>query len=111
MVWTASGKLEGKRRKAAGSTGLLTLYFSKGALSNFLDDSVLAELGWRIGPLLFRSDRHCEYGGGGDVGERGWRRGTISRSLCRVGINEMKGEEQVAASRVLADFSLLGPVG
>jgi len=45
------------------------------------------------------------------VGERGWRRETISRSLCRVGINEMKGEEQVAASRVLADFSLLGPVG
>jgi hypothetical protein len=63
MVWTASGKLEGERRGAAGSTGSLTLYFSKGALSNFLDDSVLAELRWRVDPVLFRGDRHCENGG------------------------------------------------
>ena len=70
MVWTASGRFKGERRKVAGSTGLLTLYFSKGSLPNFLDDSVLAELRWRVGLLLLRGDRHCEYGSGRDVGRR-----------------------------------------
>ena len=70
MVWTASGRFKGERRKVAGSTGLLTLYFSKSSLPNFLDDSVLAELRWRIGLLLLRGDRHCEYGSGRDVGRR-----------------------------------------
>jgi len=69
MVWTASGRFKGEGRKVAGSTGLLTLYFSKGAMSNFLDDSVLAELRWRI-CLLLRGDRHCEYGSGRDARRR-----------------------------------------
>jgi len=85
MVWTASGKsLRGG--EVAGSTGLLTLYFSKGALSNFLDDCVFAELCWRVDHLLFRGDRHCvgtEGGRGcGEVSgseERDYKRIAVSR--------------------------------
>ena len=75
MVWTASGKLKGERRRVAGSTGLLTLYFSKGALTNFLDDSVLAELRWGVGVLVFRGDRHCELGVGEMWGREGREEG------------------------------------
>lgn len=64
---------------------LLTLYFSKGALANLLDDGVLAELGWRVDYLLIRGGGHCECGGGRDVGKSGSGEGAISRSLCRVG--------------------------
>lgn len=49
--------------------GLLTLYFAKGALANFLDDGVLAELGWGVDHLVFRGDGHGEQGRG-DVGKR-----------------------------------------
>lgn len=70
MVWTASEKLEGEGGGVAGSTGLLTLYFSKGALSNFLDDGIFAELGCRIACLLVRGGRHCKHGEWRDVRER-----------------------------------------
>ena len=94
MVCTASGGLEGEGREVAGSTDLLTFHFAKGALSNLLDDGVLAELGWRVDHLLFRGDRHCEWEGGM------WRResrmrGNYNRSHCRVGVNEMKGKNRV----------------
>ena len=39
---------------------MLTLYFSKGALANFLDDCVFAELGCRVDPLFLGGGRHCE---------------------------------------------------
>lgn len=51
------------RWEVAGSTEMLTLYFSKSALSDFLDDGVFAELRWRVGHLLFRGDGHCGHGG------------------------------------------------
>ena len=40
--------------------GLLTLYCAKGALCNFLDDGVLAELRWRVDHLFVRGSGHCE---------------------------------------------------
>ena len=84
----------------AGSTGLLTLYFSKGALSNFLNDGIFAELGWRIGPLLFRGGRHCKRGEWRCEEEMVGGEGlSISRSLCRVGVNEMKGNNCQQSTR------------
>ena len=49
---------------------MLTLYFAKSALSNLLDDGVLAELGRRVDHLVFRGDGHCGQAAGG-CGEEG----------------------------------------
>jgi len=100
MVWTASGK-PGVREGRWPDPRILTLYFSKGALANFFDDGVFAELRWRVEHLIIRGDGHCECGEGeGEMwGRVGRRRGTISRSRCRVGANEMKGKNRVRGCR------------